>query len=123
MAQSGSAAGAGFFGVFLVFWFAMMAVAIGGSIFHIIKIIEVAKLEDWRWPSVQSQKTNWLLIVILAGLIGSLIWQFSDVRKRLLAQPKAGWYADPSGAPMQRWFDGMRWTQHTQGPAQPPVPQ
>lgn len=28
--------------------------------------------------------------------------------------PPAGWYADPSGQPAQRWWDGAQWTEHTQ---------
>ena len=32
--------------------------------------------------------------------------------------PPAGWYADPEGTPLQRWWDGLQWTQHTQ-PAAP----
>ncbi|WP_187645935.1 DUF2510 domain-containing protein [Actinoplanes teichomyceticus] len=33
------------------------------------------------------------------------------------AQP-AGWYADPSGLPATRWWDGRQWTDHIQpGPA------
>jgi hypothetical protein len=24
--------------------------------------------------------------------------------------PEPGWYPDPSGAPMQRWWDGQQWT-------------
>lgn len=30
----------------------------------------------------------------------------------------AGWHADPSGAPQQRWWDGTRWTEHTQATPQ-----
>lgn len=26
--------------------------------------------------------------------------------------PPPGWYADPSGQPVQRWWDGTRWTEH-----------
>jgi Protein of unknown function (DUF2510) len=26
--------------------------------------------------------------------------------------PAPGWYPDPAGAPMQRFFDGTRWTEH-----------
>jgi hypothetical protein len=28
--------------------------------------------------------------------------------------PAPGWYADPSGAPQQRWWDGMQWNEATQ---------
>ena len=27
--------------------------------------------------------------------------------------PAAGWYADPDDAPVERWFDGDDWTEHT----------
>jgi hypothetical protein len=29
--------------------------------------------------------------------------------------PPPGWYADPNGQPVQRWWDGYLWTEHTQG--------
>lgn len=25
----------------------------------------------------------------------------------------AGWYGDPSGQPLLRWWDGQQWTEHT----------
>lgn len=28
--------------------------------------------------------------------------------------PAPGWYADPSGAPQQRWWDGIQWNEATQ---------
>ncbi len=39
-------------------------------------------------------------------------------RKNRAGQP-AGWYPDPSGQPMLRWWDGSRWGEQTQ-PAPPP---
>jgi hypothetical protein len=27
--------------------------------------------------------------------------------------PAAGWYADPDGQPIQRYWDGTAWTEHT----------
>jgi len=32
------------------------------------------------------------------------------------ALPPAGWYPDPSGAPIQRYFDGHDWTEHRAPP-------
>lgn len=29
-----------------------------------------------------------------------------------MTPPKAGWYPDPLGAPQQRFFDGVQWTDH-----------
>jgi uncharacterized RDD family membrane protein YckC len=34
--------------------------------------------------------------------------------------PLPGWYLDPSGQPVQRWWDGTRWTEHV-GTPPPPV--
>jgi len=28
--------------------------------------------------------------------------------------PSAGWYPDPAGAPVDRWWDGAQWTPYTQ---------
>ncbi|WP_158862973.1 DUF2510 domain-containing protein [Leifsonia sp. AG29] len=41
--------------------------------------------------------------------------------------PAAGWYADPTGAPIARWWSGAGWTEHTRElprpqVAPPPVP-
>lgn len=33
-----------------------------------------------------------------------------------------GWYPDPSGAPLQRYWDGISWTAQTAGPHTAPVP-
>jgi hypothetical protein len=33
--------------------------------------------------------------------------------------PPAGWYADPHGRPVLRWWDGWRWTEHAQAMPQP----
>lgn len=33
------------------------------------------------------------------------------------AQPAPGWYPDPSGEPLQRWWDGSGWTAQTYNPA------
>lgn len=32
---------------------------------------------------------------------------------------QAGWYSDPAGQPMQRWWDGRRWTEHVGAQSDP----
>ena len=39
----------------------------------------------------------------------------SDAAGTISTQP--GWYADPSGAPRLRWWDGAQWTEHLHDPA------
>ena len=39
----------------------------------------------------------------------------SDANPNTAATP-AGWYADPSGAPQQRYWDGAGWTAHAAAP-------
>jgi hypothetical protein len=39
----------------------------------------------------------------------------------LTQAPQPGWYADPSGLPAYRWWDGQAWTEHISS-AQPPTP-
>ncbi len=38
--------------------------------------------------------------------------------------PEAGWYADPAGSELVRYWDGTNWTEHTSPPptAAPPAP-
>ena len=40
-----------------------------------------------------------------------------DYRQSVGAPP--GWYPDPSGQPVQRYFDGRQWTEHRYPPAPP----
>jgi len=39
----------------------------------------------------------------------------SDPADSVSTQP--GWYADPSGLPRQRWWDGAQWTEHLHDPS------
>ena len=39
----------------------------------------------------------------------------------MTSMPPGGWYPDPAGLPgLRRWWDGARWTEHTQTVAMPP---
>jgi uncharacterized RDD family membrane protein YckC len=42
----------------------------------------------------------------------------------MTSTPPGGWYPDPSGPPgLRRWWDGVRWTEHTHLTAMPPPTQ
>jgi hypothetical protein len=50
-----------------------------------------------------------ILVVICA------VWVGVDARERGLGRsnPPPGWYRDPDGRDVQRWWDGQAWTEHT----------
>jgi hypothetical protein len=107
--------------VFPIFFLGFFGLAILGLVFWIMKIVEVAGLPDQQFKAAHTEKLTWILIIVLAGWIGALIWQLAK-REEVLAMagavsnnPPPGWYADP-GAPGLRWWDGTRWTDHRNAP-------
>ena len=63
--------------LFLLIWLVFFVVIIGGIVFWIFMIVDVAK----RGLPKPDDKTLWILIVVLAGLIGSIIYYFMIKRK------------------------------------------
>jgi hypothetical protein len=59
--------------VFLLFFAAMIA----ALVFWIMKIVEVAQIPDPQYRAAGTDKTVWVLVVVLAGWIGAIIWQFA----------------------------------------------
>lgn len=116
LATSATATSAGDFafgGFFLAFGLLWLA-GLGLFVYWIVKLVEVCQLTEHQFVSAGSEKTNWILVVALAGGIGALIWQFSGTRKVVRAAPRQaafpvpGWYPDPAGAGL-RWWDGLHW--------------
>ena len=62
----------GIFIIIFLFWILAIAAAIAGLVFWIFMIVDVAK----RQFKNDSDKTLWILIVILAGVIGAIIYYF-----------------------------------------------
>jgi Protein of unknown function (DUF2510) len=93
--------------LFLVVW-------LGAVGFWIAKIIEVARIPDQQFRAAGTDKTLWVVVVILAQIIGALAWQLAkraDVRAAAgrIPPPPPGWYAEPGSGGL-RWWDGTRWT-------------
>jgi TctA family transporter len=101
-----------FAGFFFLAFFGLWAVS---AVFWVLKIVEVARIPEQQYRAAHSEKVTWILIVVLAGIFGAVIWQFAKrdavlgVHSRMLPPP-AGWYPDPAGGAM-RWWDGNRWTE------------
>ncbi len=112
---------------FGLFFLLIFVVAIGGNVLWIYALVEVAKVPEPAFRTTNREKTNWILVVALGGLVGALVWWFGprqEVKAAALAVPirppysmagpPPGWYPDPSGRPGQCWWDGAGWTGHRQ---------
>lgn len=73
--------------------------------------------QEVGWTRARSQRKI-ALSARLASNSSSSTTGRSSVSWHQSAPP--GWYPDPSGEPMQRWWDGAQWTPHTQGWPGPP---
>ena len=101
--------------IIVAFWIAAL-------VFWVMKIIEVARIPEAQYRAAGTDKTLWILVVVLAQLIGALIWQFAK-RSDVLAvagrvpNPPPGWYADGTGG--MRWWDGLMWSEQRHVPPPP----
>ena len=93
---------------------------LAGIVFWILKIVEVARIPDQQFRIAASDKVAWILVVVLAQIIGALIWQFAKRNDVLAAAghmpPPPGWYPQPGGSLC--WWDGWQWTPYRH-PARP----
>lgn len=71
MATAATAVG-GFVLFFFLIWFAIMALGVLGLIFWIFMIVDVVKREFKQ----ENDKLLWILVVVLTGLIGAVIYYF-----------------------------------------------
>jgi hypothetical protein len=99
-----------------LFFLSFIALWVFTLVFWIMKIVEIAGIPDHQFKAANTDKLVWILIVVLTGIIGALIWQFAkrdDVLRMAGVQPPPppGWYAEPGNDGL-RWWDGTRWTEH-----------
>lgn len=76
MASAGVVAG-GFVVFFLLLWLFIIGFAIFAFVFWIIMIVDVVQ----RNFKQENDKIMWILIIILTGIIGALIYYFMVKRK------------------------------------------
>ena len=101
------------------FWFLWVPILfiglwVAAFVYWIVAIVEVAKIPDAQFRATGSEKIVWLLIVILGGIIGALVWRFAKrddvIRSRgAVAPPPPGWYPE-GGTGALRWWNGVGWT-------------
>ncbi len=92
---------------FFGFWAAML-------VFWIFALVDVVRIPEQQFRVAGTEKTVWVLIVVLAQIIGALVWWFAkrrDVRAAAgwIPPPPPGWYPE-QGSGTLRWWDGMQWT-------------
>lgn len=78
------------------------AAGIAGFVFWILKIVEVARIPGYQFQAAGTDQLPWVLVVVLAGIVGALIWQLAkrnDVLAAVGWLPRAppGWYPEPGG--------------------------
>jgi prolipoprotein diacylglyceryltransferase len=63
--------------LFMIIWLILLAVIAGAIVFWILMIVDVAK----RKFSKEDDRTVWILVVVLAGIIGAIIYYFMIKKK------------------------------------------
>jgi hypothetical protein len=117
--------------VFGLFFLLLVAAMIAGLVFWIMKIVEVAGIPEPQYRAAGTDKTVWVLVVVLVGWLGALIWQFAKRDEVLRARglmplggapgpigPPPGWYPE-FGTGWFAYWDGYRWSGARQPPQQP----
>ncbi len=89
-------------------------------------LIDVLQRPAHQWQAIGQDRSLWALAILFLGLPGS-VGYLAIVRPKLaragalppvaaypmLTAAPPGWYPDPQGMPVMRWFDGRQWTPQT----------
>jgi len=106
-----------------MFFLFFMVFGVGSFVLWVWGIIDVCRIPEHQYRAVGTEKTMWVLIVVLVGGIGTIVWYFAERAKVLAAAhgipaPPPGWYPEP-GTGALRWWDGVRWTEARHTPPPP----
>lgn len=68
--------------VVLIFYIAMIAVSIAGVVIWVLALIDIIRRGDKEFPSKgENQKLIWILVIVLAGYIGAIVYYFMVYKK------------------------------------------
>jgi hypothetical protein len=116
-------AGGGGIGIGIFFGF-LGLLYVGAFAWWIYTIVEVVRIPEPQYRVAGTDKTVWVIVVAVGGIIGAVAWLVAKRRDVLAAEGQvpptpAGWYWLPDGSEM-RWWNGSAWTEHVHRPP-PPV--
>lgn len=90
-----------------LFFLVLFGALIAALVFWIMKIVEVAQIPEPQYRAAGTDKTVWVLVVVLVGWIGALIWQFAKrddvLRARGLVPPPGAHGRAPAWGPAPGW--------------------
>ena len=127
------------FAAFFIIWFLFFALGVASLVFLVLAVVDIARRPERQWRMAAQDRTLWLVLSILIAMPCAYIYWFV-IRKRLVRAEKeaaargfvpgewgpppppavpAGWWPDPAGPSMERYWDGHRWTEHVRSCQQP----
>lgn len=97
-------------------------------------IVDILNRPAHQWKAIGQERALWLMVVLFVGLPGSIGYLLA-IRPKLariaelgpaaaypmLGAAPPGWYPDPQGSHMMRWFDGQQWTANFAPPGTVPM--
>ena len=101
-------------GVFLIFMLLVLAFSLIMTVWWVFALVDCIKYDERIYQQVGSSKTTWVLIVVLLGGIGTLIYWFS-MRGKLRAAAAS---APPAPGPYGNQYGNQYGNPYGQQPQQ-----